>query len=72
MTFFAILTFEDELSSFKVSEFMTLIERLVSSIELEAEMLKKDFEIEESSFALMSDINVSSCVDLCISLKTKS
>ena len=54
-----------------MSKLMTLIERLMSLVKLEAEMLKEDSEIEKSLFALMSNINVFSCVDLCTSLKTK-
>ena len=72
MAFFAILTSGDELSQSKVSGFMTLVEKLVSSVGLEAEVLKEGSGVEGSSFALMSDINVSSCVDLCTSLETKS
>lgn len=71
MTFFVILTSGDELSQSKVSGLMTLVERLVSSIRLKAEVLKGGSGVGGSSFALMSDINVSSCLDLCTSLKTK-
>ena len=50
MAFFATLTSGDELSQSIASGFMNWVERLVSSVGLEAEVLRRDSGAERSSF----------------------